>query len=237
MASESGLPRSGGRPMRSDAARNRDRIIRAARTVFAEQGLDASLNEVARKAGVGIATLFRRFPTREDLIAATFEDKMAAYAALTKAALEDPDPWHAFCNFVEQVCEMQVEDRGFTEVLMYTFPTAEHFDAEYAQASQAYLELIARAKASGRLRPDFDDVDLPVALMANAGVVAVTADTAPNAWRRFVAYLLQGFAASEGASTLPDPPAPDQLAEAVQRVGRRAAQSSTSTPNRPPHRA
>src|SRR6195952_4312092 len=91
------------RGLRSDAERNRERVIGAARGVFAEQGLDASTNEIARRAGVGVATLFRRFPTRDDLIAATFADKMHAYAHAIDTALADPDPWQGFCGYIERV--------------------------------------------------------------------------------------------------------------------------------------
>src|SRR6185437_11714807 len=103
--------------LRSDAQRNRDRILAAARVIFAEHGLDAPMNEIARKAGVGIATLFRRFPTRDDLVAAVFADRMTAYAAAIDVALQDPDPWHGFCEYVRTICAMQASDRGFTDVL------------------------------------------------------------------------------------------------------------------------
>ena len=142
----------GARPvsLRADAQRNRERIVEAARQVFAEDGLDASLNEVARRAGVGVATLFRRFPTREDLIAATFAHPMAEYAALTETALADPDPWHGFCDYVRAVCAMQAGDRGFTDVLTQTFPTAKEFEAQRAEAFRRFTELIDRAKRGRR---------------------------------------------------------------------------------------
>ena len=202
------------RGLRADAERNRQRVIEAAREVFAEQGLDASLNEVARRAGVGVATLFRRFPNREDLITATFAHKMAAYADATDEALADPDPWHGFCTYVERVCAMQAEDRGFTEVLTHTFPSAEQLEVERIRATAGFAELMRRAKAAGRLRQDFEHVDLALLLMANAGVVAVTADAAPEAWRRLVGYLLQSFA-TEGATTLPAAPAPEEILDAL----------------------
>src|SRR5688572_10138631 len=150
--------------------------------------------EVARRAGVGVATLFRRFPTRDDLIVATFAAKMTAYADAIDEALEDPDPWHGFCRYVERVCEMQSEDRGFTDVLTRTFPTGKAFEAERNRAGKAFGELMERAKAAGRLRQDFAHQDLPLILMANAGVIAATADASPQAWRRLVGYLLQAFA-------------------------------------------
>jgi AcrR family transcriptional regulator len=203
--------------LRADAERNRCRIVDAARAVFAEQGLDASMNEVARRAGVGVATLFRRFPTRDDLIAATFADKMTAYANAIDDALADADPWHGFCTYIERVCEMQAADRGFTDVLTLTFPTAKPFEAERNRSAAGFAELIERAKDAGRLRQDFAHQDLPIMLMANAGVVTGTRDAAPDAWRRLVGYLLQAFEI-ENAEALPAPPTRLQMYRALMRL-------------------
>lgn len=211
--------------LRVDAERNRTRVLVAAREVFAEQGLQAPMTEIARRAGVGVATLFRRFPTREDLITATFAQKMAAYAREIDDALADPDPWHGFCSYVERVCAMQAEDRGFTDVLTMTFPAAKEFEAERDRAAAGFAELIERAKASGRLREDFVHQDLVVVLMANAGVVAATADAAPDAWRRLVGYLLQAFE-SDAAAPLPEPPAPREMYQALMRLQPRGDQAS-----------
>src|SRR6059036_1995244 len=127
---EARTPGSDGPGLRSDAQRNRERVVEAARDVFAEQGLEASTNEIARRAGVGVATLFRRFPTRGDLIAAAFAGKMHAYAEAIDQALADPDPWNGFCGYIERVCQMQADDRGFADVLTMTFPTAKAFEEE-----------------------------------------------------------------------------------------------------------
>ena len=208
---------AGRRGLRADAERNRERVIVAARTVFAEHGLDASTNEIARRAGVGVATLFRRFPTRDDLVAATFAEKMDAYASAIDEAMADPDPWHGFCAYIEHVCQMQAEDRGFADVLTMTFPTAKAFEKDRDRSAHALTELLNKAKAAGRLRNDFAHQDVPLILMANAGVITGTRDAAPDAWRRFVGYLIQGFAA-EAAQPLPDPPTPTQMYRALMRL-------------------
>lgn len=207
----------GARGLRSDAERNRERIIEAAQNVFATQGLDASTNEIARRAGVGVATLFRRFPTRDDLIAAAFTEKMHAYSEATKTALADPDPWNGFCTYIQRVCQMQADDRGFADVLTMTFPTAKAFEDERTRAATGLNELIEAAKATGRLRQDFAHQDVPLILMANAGVVTATRDTAPEAWRRLVGYLLQAFSA-EAAQSLPEPPTKAQMYRALMRL-------------------
>ncbi|MBK8757752.1 MAG: TetR/AcrR family transcriptional regulator [Actinomycetales bacterium] len=218
MAGEDG---SGGRGLRVDAERNRERILAAARAVFAEQGLDAATNEVARRAGVGIATLFRRFPSRDDLVDAVFREKMTSYVTAVDAALADPDPWRGFTGFIEAICRMQADDRGFAEVLTLTFPSAKGLEADRRKAGAKLGALIARAKATGHLRADFTHQDVPLILMANAGVVAATRDTAPDAWRRLVGYLLQSFSAN-AAQALPAPPTRSQVYRSLERLNRRS---------------
>ena len=205
--------------LRIDAERNRQRIVSAAREAFAELGLDAPMDEIARRAGVGVGTLYRRYPTRNDLIAAAFEAKMADYAEAARQALANPDPWAAFCGYVEHICAMQAADRGFTTVLTLTFPTAKRFEADRNRAFADFVQLIDRAKAVGKLRADFVAEDMPLFLMANAGVLTATADAAPDAWRRLVSYLIQACAAT-AAGPLPDPPTPRRMYRAMLRSSR-----------------
>lgn len=203
--------------LRSDAERNRARIITAARGVFGRDGLSASMASVAREAGVGIATLFRHFPTKEDLAAAVFADRMDTYVDAVTVALDDPDPWHGFTGFVETVCAMQAADYGFADVLTMTFPTAKGLEERRAEAFDAYVRLIDRAKAAGRLRADFSPEDLVLVHMANAGVVNATGEAAPDAWRRVVALLIQSFEAP-ARGPLPDAPEPRALYRAMVRA-------------------
>jgi AcrR family transcriptional regulator len=203
--------------LRADAERNRERVLCAAREAFAAEGLDVSTNEIARRAGVGVATLFRRFPTRDDLVAAAFDGKMAAYTEAIETALAEADPWHGFCTYIERVCQMQADDRAFADVLTMTFPNARALQNDRDRTGEALAELLVRAKATGRLRADFAHQDVPLVLMANAGVINATRDTAPGAWRRMVGYLLQAFAAT-AAQPLPDPPTPAQMYRAMMRL-------------------
>ena len=200
--------------LRADAERNRQRLIASAREVFAERGLDVPIEDIARHAGVGVATLYRRFPTRADLIAGAFEAKMAAYADAVGQALANPDPWAGFCGYIERVCAMQAEDRGFAHVLTMTFPAAKQFEAERNLAYRGFLDLVSRAQAAGQLRGDFVGEDLATLLMANAGVIAGTADAAPGTWRRFAAYMIQAFSA-HNTEPLPPPPTPTAMYRAL----------------------
>jgi AcrR family transcriptional regulator len=206
---------------RADATRNRKRIIDAARRLYARDGLDISMAAVAREAGVGKATLSRHFTTPQQLIDAVFADRMDAYGDAAVAALADADPWQGFIHYISTVCEMQARDRGFAEVLTVTFPLAEALEERRIEAYQAFLQIIASAKASGHLRDDFKSEDLIVLLMANAGVVSATGNDAPDSWRRLVGHMLRGFA-NPGAPNppMPDAPSSDDLLRAMSR-GRR----------------
>jgi AcrR family transcriptional regulator len=203
--------------LRSDAERNRGRIIAAARGVFARDGLNASMASVAREAGVGIATMFRHFPGKEELIDAVFTDRMDAYAEMVAVALADPDPWSGFVGYIQTACAMQAADSGFADVLITSFPGAKAVEKRRNEAYAAMVELIARAKAAGRLREDFDPSDLVLVHMANAGVVNAVGDAAPDAWRRVAALLIQSFQAP-ARGPLPASPAHDDLYKAMLRA-------------------
>jgi AcrR family transcriptional regulator len=212
-SSKSGKDRS----LRADAEQNRERIVEAARSLFAERGIDVTREEIARRAGVGMATLRRRFPTRSDLVEGVFEEKMWVFASGARNALKDPDPWHGFCRYVTSLCAMQTSDRGFSEVLTMTFPSAARFEVARAQAYEDFSELMKRAQDAGSLRRDFVAEDLIILVMASAGVVAATAKAAPRSAPRLVGYLLQAFAAP-GGGALPPPPSSRQIYNAVSRL-------------------
>jgi AcrR family transcriptional regulator len=212
---------SGGsdRVLRVDAARNRGRILEAAEKAFAERGLDVPLEDVADDAGVGIATLYRRFPTREDLIAACFERRLEEYARAAEDALEASDAWEGFRTYVERICAMQAADRGLKDVLTRTFPSARALEAHRARGYESSVRLIERGQAEGMLRSDLVPEDVVLLLMANAGVVQGTGTAAPEGPPRFVALLLDGFR-SERATQLPPPPTPRQMMRAMRRLSR-----------------
>nr|WP_206439624.1 TetR/AcrR family transcriptional regulator [Streptomyces scabichelini] len=191
--------------------------IAAARTVFARDGLGASMASVAREAGVGIATMFRRFPSKDELVDAVFFDRMDAFANAVSAGLDDPDPWRGFVGYIETACAMQAADYGFADLLAMTFPTAKAVERRRKEAYEGMVELIGRAKATGRLREDFDPSDLVLIHMANAGVVNATGDATPDAWRRVVALLIQSLKAPSHGP-LPDPAGHDALYQAMLRA-------------------
>jgi AcrR family transcriptional regulator len=213
-----GVPGSSGpRGLRADAERNRAAILAVARDVFAEQGLEAPLEAIAARAGVGIATLYRRFPTREKLVAAALLEKIALYAEAARQALAVPDPWAGFAGFVQRICELQAHDRGLGDLLSMTLPADEQIERLRTKANGDVITLIERAKASGTLRDDFAGEDLLLLLIATAAVMQVTRADAPDAWRRFVALALDGFR-SQHPLSLPEPPTTAQMTRAMARL-------------------
>ena len=207
--------------LRVDAQRNRTRIVEAAQAAFAEQGLDVSLEAVAERAGVGIATLYRRFPTRDDLIAACFENRIAEYARAAEEALEADDAWSGFARYIERICEMQAVDRGLKDVLTRAFPNARTLEAHRRHGYDLLVRLIRRAQDQGTLRPDAVPEDVVLLMMANGGVIQGTGTAAPEAWRRFVGLMLDGLR-SDGATPIPPPPSRRQTIQAMQRLIRPA---------------
>lgn len=189
--------------LRSDARDNRERILAVAGTTFAAEGLDVPMREIARRAEVGPATLYRHFPTKEALVTEVFAEQMAACAAIVDEGLADPDPWHGFCQVIEKVCEMHARDRGFTSAFLSAFPHAIDFAAARERTLGMVAELARRAKAAGKLRPDFVLEDLILVLMANGGIQATSPATALAASRRFAALLIQSFQAEPVIAPLP----------------------------------
>jgi AcrR family transcriptional regulator len=210
-------PEPASRRLRADAARNRDAIVAVARDVFAEQGLEASLEAIAARAGVGIATLYRRFPTREKLVAAALVDKVAEYVDAARQALAAPDPWTGFADCVERICELQARDRGLSDLLSMTLSADEQVEQQRRAANDLLITVIDRAKAQGTLREDFVGEDLVLLLIATAAVMHATRADAPDAWRRLVALALDAFR-SQGAPALPEPPTTAQMTRAMLRL-------------------
>jgi len=199
--------------LRSDARDNRELILEAARAAFAAEGLNVPMREIARRAGVGPATLYRHFPTKEMLVTEALAEKMRACHAIIDEGLAEPDPWRGFCLVIEKICELHARDRGFTAAFMSAYPNAIDFAAERAQALRLVARLARRARDAGHLRPDFVLDDLILVLMANGGISAASPTAAVAASRRFAALAIQAFHASP--QPVPLPPAarvaPDAL--------------------------
>jgi AcrR family transcriptional regulator len=193
------------RPLRRDAERNLERILVAARDAFAAHGIDASMEEVARRAGVGIGTVYRRFPTKADLVDAVFEASLAELASVGREALELPDAWEGFCTFLERVLALNAANRGLHAIIATNEHGRDRIGAARRKMRPIVARLIARAQEQGTLRSDFRPSDLALIFQSAGRVMETTADVAPELWRRLLGILLDGLR-SEAATPLPHPP-------------------------------
>ncbi|MFI5608727.1 TetR/AcrR family transcriptional regulator [Amycolatopsis sp. NPDC051903] len=190
-------------PLRSDVRDNRDRILTAAREVFAAEGLDVPLREVARRAGVGPATLYRHFPTKEALAGEAFADQLNVCHEIVAEGLAAADPWRGFRLVIEKLFDVHARDRGFTAAFLSKFPRAVDFDTARDTAIAGLAELARRAKATGRLRADFVVDDLLLVIMANGGIHAASPAARVAASRRFAALAIQAFSTTPSPDPLP----------------------------------
>lgn len=189
--------------LRSDAARNRARIVDAARDLFRTRGIDVPMSTIARRAGVGVATLFRRFPSREALVAEVFAEQRAHCEAVLHEAVADPDPWAGFRRLIEFMLTEQLEDRGFTDAFLASFAT----EVDYRVAAEsAFGTLVRRVQETGRLRHDFEVSDLLMMVLAHSGLRHAPPEHARDLSRRFIGYLLQAFGTETPAGDTPLPP-------------------------------
>jgi AcrR family transcriptional regulator len=207
--------------LRSDAARNRAVLVAAAREVMAERGLEAPLDEIARRAGIGNATLYRRFPRRIDLIAAVFGDRMADHARAVQTALDARDPWEGLSGYLEAVADLQVHDRGIADLITMDVSTAPEIETLRDHAFRGLVTVIERAKTAGALRADATPQDILVILQANAGLVTRARPAERQASRRLIHLLLDGLRA-EGATAGPPAPSAQRMRLAMRDHSRRA---------------
>ena len=197
------------RPLRADAERNRARLLAAAGELFAARGLGVGLEEIARHAGVGVGTAYRRFRDKEALIEALFEDRIAGVEALARSALLEEDPWDGLVAFMDGAVRMQVADRGLKEALFGSELAAAPMEGARRRISPLVEQIVRRAQAAGRLRPDVDVTDLPVLQFLLSEVADFGAELAP----RYLTLVLDGLRTPE-----PTPlPAPALTPEELQR--------------------
>ncbi|MGC0365942.1 AcrR family transcriptional regulator [Rhodococcus sp. 27YEA15] len=201
------------RPLRADAARNRQLIIEAARDLFAEEGIDVTLDDVARRAGVGVGTVYRRFANKEELIDGVFQQNFVDMAAATEASLANPDAWDGLVTFAEFACERMAVNRGLKDVLNGTDEGCTQVADQRSIIEPAVEQIFTRAQDAGMIRSDAVPTDL-FGLIYMVGAVSEFAQPVnPTVWRRYLSVVLDGLLA-EGRQrdSLPLPPlSADQL--------------------------
>jgi AcrR family transcriptional regulator len=191
------------RVLRADARRNHKAVLAAAKRLFADEGLDAQMPDVAKAAKVGVGTVYRHFPTKEDLIAALAAERFERLAEKAREGIEAEDPWQGLCDFIRFSAQIQADDRGLCEV-MGSRPQVMS-DAAYAVGLDELCDkLVKRAQRSGDLRKDLDWEDIPMVACSLGRITAAEAGPAVGRWPRLVEIAIDGLRAP-GSSKLPKP--------------------------------
>jgi AcrR family transcriptional regulator len=175
-----------------------------------------------------MGTLYRRFPTKDALIDAVFEEHLDRLAAAAEAALQEPDPWEGLLGYLAEVVRFQSSDRGFSEVLGSHLDSQKLLARARTRIRPLVEEIVVRAQAAGSLRPDVAYEDISVLLWTTGRVVDATRDVEPQFWQRYLALLVDGLRA-ESATPLPRPPlTPAKHSAAVQRFMQQRGRGQSS---------
>jgi AcrR family transcriptional regulator len=191
MADSAELPRA--RPLRRDAELNRQRILRAAAEVFTARGLQASLDDVARQAGVGVGTVYRRFPDKGSLAEALFEERIDALVGLAEQGLANPDSWDGLATFLREAGGMLARDRGLREILMFARYGRVRVERGKAKMQPVVTALVQRAQQDGKLRADLAPTDFPFIELMLGTAAEYASDVRPEIWLRYLTLIVDGL--------------------------------------------
>ncbi len=196
--------------LRCDAARNRDRILDAARATFNEEGLDAGMDVIAQRAHVGVGTIYRRFPSKEDLIAAVLDEILVSIRDLVAEAHAHDSVAEGFGFYLTAMGQLQVDHIGFLPRLW-----SDVDDEVRREITELALDLLARAQAAGVVRSDVVYADVLSILWSLRGIIDRTAAVSPDAWKRYLELVSQSLL--PGGAALQNPPMTQRQADAVAR--------------------
>jgi AcrR family transcriptional regulator len=211
------------RPLRADAERNRQRILDAAAELFAAKGLSVGLDEIAHHAGVGVATAYRRFPDKHQLIDALFDERLDRLVQLAEHALAADDAWEGLTDFLEQATELQIANRGLKEIIFGSDYGAELSARIRDRIAPLTEQLVRRAQASGALRDDVTTTDIPLLQFMLSSAAELTTPHAPDLWRRYFALAVDGLRTPD-PHPLPQPGlTADEFPDALRKAPGRGA--------------
>ena len=213
----------GDRPLRRDAALNREKILRAAREVFGRHGLSVTLDDVARHAGVGVGTVYRRFPDKETLVRALFEQDLGIRQASAERALAHPDAWEGFVDFLLEMSADLAENRGLQEVIMLGSHSSEPIETVRGGMLPFLEALISRAQESGDLRAEITPSDIPVVVQMLSAASQFTQGKRPEIWRRYFEIVLNGIRQRPDNPPLTTPSLSNEMVEQVMGLVRPAS--------------
>jgi AcrR family transcriptional regulator len=212
------------RPLRADAERNRQRILRAAAEVFTARGLQASLDDVARQAGVGVGTVYRRFPDKEALAEALFEERISALVALAEQALANPDSWDGLVMFLREAGTLLAADRGLREILMYASYGRDRVERGKSKMQPVVTAMVERAQRDGKLRADLAPTDFPFIEFMLSAAAEYASDVKPEIWLRYLTLIVDGLRPARDEVTPFPVPAlePDEMLKVMRGMPQRA---------------
>jgi AcrR family transcriptional regulator len=210
------------RPLRKDAERNRKRILQAAAEVFSERGLDATLDDVARRAGVGVGTVYRRFPDKETLVAELFQDRIDDLVAVAGKACAADDPWTGLVSYLEHVSATMSGDMGLRQMMLFATYGKDRVAYAREQMRPVVARLVARAQEAGQLRGDFSATDVPMIALMLSKATEYAAPARPGLWQRYLALIVDSLRpARDSVTPLPVPAlTPDEMEQVMLASGR-----------------
>jgi AcrR family transcriptional regulator len=191
------------RVLRADARRNHESVIAAAKKLFADEGLDAQMPDVAKAAKVGVGTVYRHFPTKDDLIAALAAERFERLAEKAREGIAAEDAWEGLCDFIRFSAQLQADDRGLCEV-MGSRPEVMEAAAYGVGLDRLSDQLVKRAQRSGDLRKDLDWQDIPMIACSLGRITPAEQGPAVGRWPRLVEIIIDGLRAP-GSAKLPKP--------------------------------
>lgn len=181
------------RPLRRDAAANREKILVAAAALFARHGLDVGHDQIAREAGVAVGTVYRRFPDKASLVAALYADQIERAVTAAEAALLVEDPWEGIVQFMTAILRTQAGSRGLRELSTGNRHGQQLAEHARRRVAPVVAELVARGHAAGVLRPEVVEEDLALVPVMVGAILRAGGDTDPDLWRRPLAIVLEGM--------------------------------------------
>jgi AcrR family transcriptional regulator len=181
------------RELRKDAALNRARLLTAAAELFAERGLNVTLNDIAHHAGVGVGTAYRRFANKEEVIDALFEQRLIEVAAVAQQSLDDPDAWHGLLSFLERALHLRHGDRGLNEIMNNPMLGDLRVREARDRIAPILTKLVEKAKRQGVVRDDLDQTDLIFIQAGLSAIIEATRDQSPDLYRRYLTIFLDGI--------------------------------------------
>lgn len=210
------------RPLRKDAERNRKRILQAAAEVFSERGLDATLDDVARRAGVGVGTVYRRFPDKEALVAELFQGRIDDLVAVAEQACTAADPWTALVSYLEHMAATMSGDLGLRQMMLFATYGKDRVAYAREQMRPVVARLVARAQEAGQLRGDFSATDVPMIAFMLSKATEYAAPARPCLHQRYLALIVDSLQpARDGVTPLPVPPlTPEEMEQVMRADGR-----------------